>query len=488
MSVMAPADTPSPTDVMRSRTVVSKTATDATATLGSVLRRGLPWAGMLACAVLFLSADVTWRGPLLLGLAVALWAFNVLPDFAVGFGLVVGWNLLGVGRPETSLSGFSSPTWFLLIAILALAAGLVASGVLERIAIRLLLLFPATFTGQTVALLLGGLLITPALPLTVARSAMTAPLAGILARTLGYQPGSPPAVGIGLAAFVGAGLMSRGFLSGAALNFIAWGLLPPAARPSWLWWALAALPVTLVTAFGSLAIIVSAFRPTSDAPLPADLLKAQLRERGPLTRDEGLVAAASLAVFCGFIVAPPSINGAWLAGLGFLALLAFGILKRDQIRNGLDWPLLLFLGVTLSLPGMVHELGLDTRIVSLVVHLLPPAHCSPVWSLAALLLLTLGVRVVLSEWVAVPLLTVALLPAAPALDLHPWVIAFIVLLGSNMWTLPHQYASYVAFVAGSGGALWSHRQVWPFSLAYMGLILVGLMVSVPWWRLLGLAR
>ena len=34
-------------------------------------------------------------------------------------------------------------------------------------------------------------------------------------------------------------------------------------------------------------------------------------------------------------------------------------------------------------------------------------------------MLTLGVRVVLSEWVAVPLLTVALLPAAPALDLHP---------------------------------------------------------------------
>ena len=54
------------------------------------------------------------------------------------------------------------------------------------------------------------------------------------------------------------------------------------------------------------------------------------------------------------------------------------------------------------------------------------------------------------------------------------------------WRPPDGFAKL--FCSNCGGALWSHRQVWPFSLAYMGLILVGLMVSVPWWRLLGLAR
>jgi len=135
---------------------------------------------------------------------------------------------------------------------------------------------------------------------------------------------------------------------------------------------------------------------------------------------------------------------------------------------------------------MVHDLGLDATIVSAATRLLPPAHCSPLRSVAVLFLLTLAARVVLSEWVTVPLLTVALLPAAPALDLHPWVIAFVVLLGSNMWVLPHQFASYVAFVGGSGGALWTHRQVWPFSLVHVGLSLLGLLASIPWWRLIGL--
>jgi DASS family divalent anion:Na+ symporter len=421
-------------------------------------------------------------------LVVTLWAVNAFPDFAVGFGLVVTWNLLGIGRPEVSLSGFASPTWFLLIAILGLAASLASSGLLERLAIRLLLLFPATFRGQTTALLLGGLVMTPALPLTVARCAMTAPLATVLARTLRYAPGSRPAVGIGLAAFVGAGLLSRGFLSGAALNFIAWGLLPAAARPTWLVWALAAIPVTMVTALGSLGIILSRFRPASDVPLPNQVLSAELRARGPLSRNEWLAGAATLAVLGGFVFAPPTVNSTWLAGVGFLVLLALGVLNRDQVRSALDWPLLLFLGVTLSLPAMVHDLGLDATIVSVATRLLPPAHCSPLWSVAVLFLLTLAARVALSEWVTVPLLIVALLPAAPTLDLHPWVIAFVVLLGSNMWTLPHQFASYVAFVGGSGGALWTHRQVWPFSLVHAGLSLLGLLASIPWWRLLGLVR
>ncbi len=457
--------------------------------IARVVSRSLPCVTVLVGMASFFSVGAIWRGPLLLGVAVVLWGLNALPDFVVGLGLVVAWNLLGIGRPEASLSGFASPTWFLLIAILGLAASLAASGLLERLAIRLMLVFPATFVGQTVALLVGGLLITPMLPLTVARCAMTAPLAVSLARTLHYRSGSSPAVGIGLAAFVGSGLLSRGFLSGATLNFIAWGLLPADARPSWMFWALAAAPVTLLTASGSLGLILAVFRPVNDSPLPNEALIERLRAKGPISRAEHLAGAATLTVLAGFILGPlAGINGTWIAGAGFLVLLGLGVLERDQVRTALDWPLLLFLGVTLSLPGMVHDLGLDTTMVSLVPRVLPAAHASPMWSIAVLFALTLATRVVLSEWVAVPLLTVTLLPAASALDLHPWVIAFVVLLGSNLWTLPYQYASYVAFAGGAAGALWTHRQVLPFSVVHIGLSLLGLLISTPWWRLLGLVK
>ena len=114
-------------------------------------------------------------------------------------------------------------------------------------------MFPATFLGQVVAFLVGGLLMTPFLPLTVARCALTAPLARQVAEMLGYPARSRAAVGIGLAAFTGSGLLSRVFLSGATLNLIAWSLLPPATRPGWWRWAIAAAPMTLVLTVGALA-------------------------------------------------------------------------------------------------------------------------------------------------------------------------------------------------------------------------------------------
>jgi Na+/H+ antiporter NhaD/arsenite permease-like protein len=314
-------------------------------------------------------------------------------------------------------------------------------------------------------------------------------LAASLVHVLEYRPRSRGAVGIGLAAFVGAALFGRLFLSGAALNFVAWGLLPAGARPSWALWAWAAAPVTILTAFGSLALILAAFRPRGERVPPTEVFEERLRAKGRLSRAEHVAGVTTVAVLGAFALGPlVNVQPAWIAGAGLLVLVGADVVNRDHIRTALDWPLLLFLGVILSLPAMVHEIGLDATLMSLVPRVLPPAHSSPAWSIAALYLLTLAVRVVLSEWVAVPLLCMALLPAAPALDLHPWVIAFVILLGSNLWTLPYQYASYLAFVSGAGGALWTHRQVWPFSLAHIALSLLALLASVPWWRLLGLTR
>ncbi len=171
-----------------------------------------------------------------------------------------------------SLSGFASPVWFLLLGVLAVGGGLASSGVLQRIALACCRCFPATFIGQVVAFLVGGLVMTPFLPLTVARCALTAPLARQVADLLGYPARSRGAVGIGLAAFTGSGLLSRVFLSGATLNLIAWSLLPPATRPGWWRWALAGSPMMLVLTAGALGIILLTYRPANDCPVGRDVI------------------------------------------------------------------------------------------------------------------------------------------------------------------------------------------------------------------------
>jgi divalent anion:Na+ symporter, DASS family len=427
------------------------------------------------------------RGPLLLVAAVLCWTFDVIPDYVVALGVVVVWNLAAVGPIAPSLSGFASPVWFLLLGVLAVGGGLARSGILQRVAFVLVSRFPATFAGQVVALLVGGLVMTPLLPLTVARCALTAPLARQVAGILGYPARSRGAVGIGLAAFTGSGLLSRVFLSGATLNLLAWSLLPPGAQPGWGQWAIAAAPMALVLTAGTLGIILLTCRPAQDRPLEPDVLQRHRRELPPLTPRAPVAGTAAAVVLVGLVGGPHlGIDGAWFAGLGAMTLTAAGVLTREDFRATIDWPFLILLGVILGMPGMIHHIGVDTRLVEALPPVVALAQGSSAWTLTLLFASVVAARFLLSEWVAVPLLTATLVPLAPALALHPWIVAFVVLSAANLWSVPYQFVSYLAFASASDGYLFRHDQVRVFSVAYVLLSLCGLLVSIPLWRLLGL--
>jgi di/tricarboxylate transporter len=445
----------------------------------------------LAAAAIVALGTAFWRAPgsrglLLLLAAMVCWILDVVPDYVVALGIVVVWNAAGIGPSAASLSGFASPVWFLILGVLAVGGGLARSGVLQRVAFALLSLFPATFAGQATAFLVGGLVLTPLLPLTVARCALTAPLARQVAETLGYPARSRAAIGIGLAAFTGSGLLSRVFMSGATLNLIAWSLLPASARPGWWTWVIAAAPMLLVLAAGTLAIILLTCRPRHDGAVARDVILRQWQAMGPLTLPAYVAGIAALGVLLGLVAGPHlGIDGAWFACLGAMLLAARGVLTREQFRSTIDWPLLVFLGVVLGMPAMIHHIGVDAELTRTLPPLVTWAHGAPVRTLTLLFVIVTAARFLLSEWVAIPLLTATLVPVAPAVGLHPWVVAFVVLSAANLWSVPYQFASYLAFWSASDGYLFGHDQVRLFSIAYVLLSLGGLLVSIPLWRWLG---
>ena len=356
----------------------------------------------IAPLVAYFWANPESRGSVLLIGAILFWALDVLPDYVVALGVIVVWNIAAIGPSAASLSGFASPVWFLLLGVLAVGGGLARSGVLQRIAFALLTLFPATFRGQAVAFLVGGLVMTPFLlnSQPVARCALTAPLARQVAEALGYPARSRAAVGIGLAAFAGSGLLSRVFLSGATLNLIAWSLLPPAARPGWWMWAMASAPMLLVLAVGVLTVILltvppgerSSHRTRRDPATTArfrtlDSERAGGRRRRP--RRAHRARRWSIREDRWRLVRRP----------GPTALTATGVLTREQFRSAIDWPLLIFLGVILGMPAMIHHTGVDAQLATALPPLVVWAQGAPAWTLTLLFLVVTAARVVLSEWV-----------------------------------------------------------------------------------------
>jgi DASS family divalent anion:Na+ symporter len=217
------------------------------------------------------------------------------------------------------------------------------------------------------------------------------------------------------------------------------------------------------------------------------VIQRQRREIGALTAQARVAGSAAVVVLIGLAAGPDlKIDGAWFACLGAMTLAATGVLTREHFRRMIDWPLLIFLGVILSMPAMIHQIGVDARLAEAPPPLVAWAHGSPVWMLTVLFVVVTATRCLLSEWVAVPLLTTTLVPIAPTAGVDPWVIAFVVLSAANLWSVPYQFASYLAFWSASDGYLFAHDQVRTFSVVYVLLSLCGLLVSIPVWRRLGL--
>src|SRR5207244_13180534 len=133
----------------------------------------------------------------------ALWVTAALPDFWIALGLAAAWVILGIATPAQALAGYGSPSWILVVAILGLASAISTSGLLFRVGLLLVRHMPRGIFWQAATLLLTGVLLSPLLPSSTARSGLALPLALTAAETQRLRERGPEAALLGLAAWIG---------------------------------------------------------------------------------------------------------------------------------------------------------------------------------------------------------------------------------------------------------------------------------------------
>jgi anion transporter len=422
----------------------------------------------------------------LVGAAIA-WLLEPIPDFAVALAMAGAWGALGLTTVTQAFSGFASSTWVLVLGALALAAAMLRSGLLFRAALTLLRAFPATHTGQVLALVFGGLFLTPLVPVSVARVAAIAPLANELSHALGHAPRSKGSASLAFAALTGYWYFSNVFLTGFATNFFVVGLLSAddQLRFGWIGWLAAAAPVAVVCLVGALLVLVVMLRPEGHAEVSAATIRRQSRILGPLSRQER-VAISGLAVLVIGLAAQPllQIDGAWLA-LGALVVVTGGVLDRERFRSSLDWGFLVFFGVLLGTGAVLQSGGVDTWISSLLLDA-TAAVDSPGMLVIVFAVLVMLSRLVLPSAPALVLFSLALVPAAPGLGISPWVAGFVVLVASNVWVLPYQSVEYLIARDSTQGEAFDDRQGIKFGAALTVIRLAAIAIAVPFWQAMGL--
>ena len=425
----------------------------------------------------------------LLAAALPLLIFSVLPDHLVTLLMAVGWAALGLVPARVALSGFATPGWFLVLAVLAVGVSLARSGLLYRLVLMLLARIPTRPILLTLALAGAGLAFSPAMPNATARTALAAPLVSEMSAALGYEQRSRGSAAIALAALLGFGQMCTLFLTGSSSGLLVHSLLPAQSRASFGFvnWLLAALPLHLVIFGLTYLAILLILRPEAPRSATRGTVQAQRAVLGPMSRSEAIAAAVVVLLILAFLLGPlVGLEPAWPAVLAMVVLGATGVLDQQGFRNGVNWSFLIFFGVMLSLADVFATLKVDAWLAAVTASPLAPLAANPALFLVAVGLAGYAVNFAVRWQAACVLMTLVLVPAVAPLGVEPWVVGITALVTTNMWFLPYQSTIYQALYYGTDEQAFSHAQARPIALVYGFACLAGLVASVPFWQAMGL--
>lgn len=442
------------------------------------LPAGLSWAGLKAIAIL------CW--------AVTYWVFDVFPDFVVGLGMSA---LLVVTKTTTinvAFATYSTDTWWLLVSAIGLGVAATKTGLLTRISLLVLKIFPATYKGQVMALIGCGTFFGTLIPSTTAKMAVMAPMALSISNALGFEKKSPGATGIFAACGTGFNLSSPFFLSSSFLGYVVISLLPKAdqAQFTWMYWLQCAAMWGIVLIIGCTLSIFWLYRPKEDVRLAPGFINEQIEALGPFSKEQKLTLVVALSCL-GFWMTQSfhNIPASMVALIGLCILLAYNIYDRNDFRKLVVWDAIFFLGSITSLGSVFGTLKIDQWIGSVLGPVLAP-FASNIF----LYLITLSVMVyilrffVISVGSAVAVLGLVFAPVAAAQGINPFIAAFTVYCAGNVWNVFYNSIVWVVAYYAAGGDMVEFKEMRKFSIAYMIISVVGLLASVPVWKMLGLLK
>jgi len=425
----------------------------------------------------------------LLSLTLIYWVFWVFPDYGVALIFPLGLIVTGLGTPETALGGFVSTTWFMTLGVLGLGAAITGSGLFYRMSLQLVRFVPLTYVWQTVALGFMGIVVTALIPQQSARTTIISQMLLNLSESLGYKNPSKASTGLYAASFLGLGQLGFLYLTGSTATLLAWGLLPSDVREQFTWgyWFAAVLPPTLVVIAVVLVGINLLYRPESKAQVSYKMVETQLQILGPLSQREWITLGMLCFMVIGWLtISYHGIHGAWISLIGFCVLINTGVLGGGMLKKGIDWELLIYLGVMVGIPPLLSKARIDEWLVSILSPLILPFVESPFLSFVIIALIAYAVRLAFTSRLTVITLLLALAPLSVDMGISPWVMTIIILMGSEVWFFPYQIDWHTLANSTTEGKGFTYELMCRINPFYALAYILALLVGIPYWRYLGL--
>jgi di/tricarboxylate transporter len=378
----------------------------------------------------------------------------------------------------------------LLVGVFALSATISASGLSYRLILQLLIRLPDRPLWHQLTLLGAGYVLSPIVPSANTRIALLSPAFKSIVEALRLPIGGMEITALLAALFSGSKLFGPMMVTSRSFNIAAISFLPEQLQIEFngLFWLVAALVALAVVTAAQLLITPRLFPKGPHKKLPREELRQRLLELGPLSETEWTAALCFLLFAIGSAtMSLHHLEAHVLAGCVLLALLISGTMQKKDFRRAVDWPQICFLMGIDSMVKIMDYLGLLQSLAGAVRDSFSFINGNILLFVAAALVVTLAMRLVLPVTAGAISATVILLPIAEAQSINPWIVVFCATMFTDITFFRHQGTNGLLQLYSDGLIDAVNEQRFLTHGRWMNAALVvAVVASIPWWYALGI--
>ena len=423
-----------------------------------------------------------------LAVCVFMWVFRLVPYYIPALFTILGTLAVDIAPVRVVLSGFSSESFIMIMALSAVSLVVIKSGILYRALIKLLSVSKCSYNFYNFILFFIGSILTLFIPSIVTRCQIMAQLTNEARDLLNTKKTDSFSTSLAVTGFFGASLFSTIFFTGSLMNFLVQNILPTQEQTQFqsLGWIKASIMMGAFFLAGYLMAFYAVFFNTEKCELKQEILVSKLNVIGKTSIIEWCAISAVAFLSIGFFTYfQHQIHPAWVATITMLALVGVGLFSKKDFQTGIDWSFIIFIATCSGIGATLNYLGLNDTISKNLVNFLGSNFKDPLYFISLIIILTLLIRIFLPITPSVVILCTIFIPISTFYDISPWLVSIVILVTADMWFLPYQNFFYVMFEEFSKNN-YNQKKFILFNIIMNIVRVGGIYLSMPYWSKLGL--
>jgi anion transporter len=417
-------------------------------------------------------------------LAIFIWVFELLPEAVVGLFIPVLFVLFQVADANIAFSGWSSSTPWITVGGLMVGAAFLNSGLLKRIAYKMLILTGGTTRGLIIGLTLACIILAPIIPSVMAKVALMTPVVIGLCQALKIEPKSKTASALMLTVFLALWSPKMAFMTASADSVLAASILQQQydIAISWFGWAKDMFVPAIFWTFVSVSLVF-VLKPEK-LKLDKSYLKAEYSSLGPTNiREKKAIVLAIVLILLLMTDTLHGIQPTWVMLIAGCSCFAPGMrLLESGDFNKLQFSIVFFLVGAVAIGSVATACGITDMIVSWALPLFEGK--STFQFIVVLWIFSVVTNFSLNPLALIAILTGPIAEACGALGYPEILGGYTMIMGFNQLLFPYQCAPLMLLYGF--GYLKMGDLVKVMSVRIVVGFIFTIAITYPYWSLIGL--